>query len=73
MVTKLEYAEPVYYCRVKKELEFEGFDWVALGDGKTKPLENTKCELTKHEGSTPDCRGCDVRKKNEWIFDKSKR
>ena len=73
MTKKFEYADPVYYCKVKKELKFEGFDWHVVGDGETTSLNNMKCELTKHEGSKPDCRSCDFRKKNEWVFNKARK
>lgn len=58
MTKKLEYAKPVYYCEIRKELEHEGF-----------PQTNTEC----YSSPSPNCRDCRFRKENEWNFDKENR
>ena len=69
MTKKLEYADVVYYCRVKKNLQNEAFDEMIDEDGGWIFITNTECKMSP----TPDCRKCIVRKKNEWIFDRSLR
>jgi len=72
MVNKYEYADPVYYCRIKKELQNEGLESYKLACANIAgelSLDNTECNFSPH----PDCRRCDVEKENNWIFERSKR
>ena len=66
MVKKFEYADPVYYCRVKMELQKEGFERVNVGEGHSELIRNTEC----FKSPDPDCRNCVCQKLNDWVFDR---
>jgi hypothetical protein len=65
MTKKLEYALPIYYCRIKKMAIEKDIGWESQKtrfDGGNKA--SSECDLNP----VPDCRRCDLRKEGEWVI-----